>query len=58
MLSVTDWHTNLYASYCSRPVLHICLVKQKTGWFYHVKVSVESFMPAVAAGFLTDSEML
>jgi hypothetical protein len=49
---------SLYASYCSLPVLHICLVKQKIEWFYLVRVSVESFMPAVAAGCLIDSNML
>ena len=58
MQNVIDWHMNLYASYCSLPVLHICLVKQKTGWFYLVRVSVESFMRVVAAGCLTDSNML
>jgi hypothetical protein len=58
MQNVIDWHMSLYASYCSPPVLHICLVKQKTGWFCHVRVSVESFMLAVATDCLTDSKML
>lgn len=58
MQNVIDWRMSLYASYCSPPVLHICLAKQKTGWFYLVRVSVESFMLVVAADCLTDSNML
>jgi hypothetical protein len=58
MQNVIDWHMSLFASCCSLHVLHICLVKQKTGWFCLAVASVESFMLAVATDSLPDSKML